>query len=690
MTTQVHLRHPRHFRFHAAWCVTLLVATACGLPAGQAGFADVLPKTIDGGPPGDMMKRYLLKQTLNACGLWRKRYEQLKTPQQIAEYQKRRKTFFARQLGAWPKRTPLNPRVTGKVQRPGFTVEKIIFESQPKHYVTAAMFLPDPKRHKPPYPGVLVPCGHSALGKGCDPYQRAAMLLALNGIAAMVFDPIDQGERGQLLDSKGLPPMWGTKAHTMLGVGSILVGRNTAWFEIFDGMRAIDYLQSRREVDPKRIGSTGNSGGGTQTSYFMALDERIYCAAPSCFLTSSQRLAQTIGPGDSEQNIYRQVAFGMHEADYVLMRAPKPTLICCVTRDFFDISGTWDTFRNAKRIYTRLGFSERVDLAEQDEKHGFHVQLRVAMVRWMMRWLDGKDKPITEPDNLKPLTKAEIQCTPTGQVMALKGARSVYDINDDRAARLAKQRKDLWKPERRTETLKRVAELAGIRSLDKLPAPAVTRAGSGKRSDHSIEKLVIKPEAGIYLPGLLFTPDKKAGAPPVLYVHESGKTAGGKAIDKLVAGGRVVLAVDLRGIGETAQKSQKKFSSHFGPDWKDFYSAYLLGRSYVGMRAEDVLLCARWLAKREKNASVALAAVGHVGVPALHAAAIEPDRFASVKLTAALTSWSDVLRKRIVKRQLINAVHGALEVYDLPDLVGVVGEKLTIIEPVDATGRPTK
>ena len=672
-----------HFRFHAAWCVTLLVATACG-------FADdltVLPKTIDGGPPGDMMKRHLLKQIQTACGTWRKRYEQLKTPEQIAEYQKRQRSFFAKQLGAWPKRTPLNPKVVGKIQRPGFTVERIIFESQPKHFVTAAMFLPDPKKHKPPYPGVIVPCGHSALGKGYDMYQRAAALLALNGIAALVFDPIDQGERGQLLNSKGLPPMWGTKAHTMLGVGGILLGRNTAWFEVWDGMRAIDYLQSRPDIDPKRIGCTGNSGGGTQTSYLMALDERISCAAPCCFLTSTERLAQTIGPGDAEQNVFGQIAFGMHEADYILIRAPKPTLICCATRDFFDISGTWDTFRNAKRIYTRLGFSQRVDLAETDNTHGFHMQLRVAAVRWMMRWLDGKDKSITEPDDLKPLTKAEIQCTPTGQVMAIEGARSVYDINDAHAAKLARQRQDLWKPRRRTETLKQVAKLAGVRSLDKLPTPTVTQAGSVKRAGYSVEKLVIKPEAGVYLPVLLFTPDKKTGAPPLLYLHESGKIAAGKAIDKLVAGGRVVLAADLRGIGETAQKGQRKFSSHFGGDWKDFFSAYLLGRSFVGMRAEDVLICARWLAKREKNASIDMTAVGHVGVPALHAAALEPDRFASVKLSGTLTSWADVLQKRIVKRQLINVVHGALEVYDLPDLVGAVGKKLTIADPASATGK---
>jgi cephalosporin-C deacetylase-like acetyl esterase len=647
----------------------------------------VLPKTLDAGPPGDMMKRHLLKQIQAACGTWRKRYEQLKSPKQIVEYQKRQKAFFEKQLGAWPKRTPLNAQVVGKIQRPGFTVEKIIFESQPKHYVTAAMFLPDPKKHKPPYPGVLVPCGHSALGKGCDLYQRAGALLALNGMAALVFDPIDQGERGQLLDSKGRPPFWGTKAHTMVGVGSTLLGRNTAWFEIWDGMRAIDYLQSRREVDPKRIGCTGNSGGGTQTSYLMALDERISCAAPSCFLTSSQRLYETIGPADAEQNIFNQITFGMHEADYVLMRAPKPTLLCCVTRDFFDISGTWDTFRNAKRIYMRLGFSERVNIAEHDNTHGFHMPLRVAAVRWMMRWLRKKDVPITEPDDLKILTKAEIQCTPAGQVMAIEGARSVYDINDDHAAKLAKQRQGLWKPERRAETLKRVAELAGIRSLDKLPAPVVTQTGSVKRNGYSIEKLIIKPEAGVYLPALRFTLDKKVTAPPVLYVHQDGKTADSRVIEKILASGRVVLAADLRGIGETEQKHQGKFSSHFGRDWQDSCSAYLLGRSFVGMRAEDVLICARWLAKREKTASVDLVAVGHVGVPALHTAALEQGLFASVKLTGTLTSWSDVVAKRIVKRQLINTVHGALEAYDLPDLAGVLGKKLTVVNPASATGK---
>ncbi len=180
-------------------------------------------------------------------------------------------------------------------------------------------------------------------------------LLALNGMAALVFDPIDQGERGQYFGPGGWPDLWGCKAHAMIGVGSVLLGRNTARFEIWDGMRAIDYLQSRPEVDPRRIGCTGNSGGGTQTSYLMALDDRIRCAAPSCYLTSTLRLMQTIGPDDAEQNLFGQFVGGPQEADWLLMRAPSPVLMCAATKDFFDIGGTWDSFRYAKRLYTRLG-----------------------------------------------------------------------------------------------------------------------------------------------------------------------------------------------------------------------------------------------------------------------------------------------------------------------------------------------
>jgi len=166
--------------------------------------------------------------------------------------------------------------------------------------------------------------------------------------------PLDQGERHQLLDADGKPIITrSTEGHTRAGVGAILVGRNTATYRIWDGMRAIDYLASRPEVDADRIGCTGISGGGTMTSYLMALDDRIQAAAPGCFITTTRRKNESPGPGDAEQNIFGQIAYGMDHADYILMRAPKPTLICAATHDFVPIEGTWEAFREAKRLYTR-------------------------------------------------------------------------------------------------------------------------------------------------------------------------------------------------------------------------------------------------------------------------------------------------------------------------------------------------
>jgi len=629
----------RHRLGIAVVCLSLILGAA----ASASEELRVLPETIDGVKPGDMMGHYLRRLARDRFDKWEVQYEQRKTPEQIAEYQKHLREKFIEAIGRLPERTPLNPRITGVVRCDGYKVEKVIFESQPKHYVTGALFVPEPSRFKPPYPGVLEPVGHSFTAKAREIYQTVGALLALNGMVALVFDPIDQGERGQMLSQ--WPSVSGTKAHTMLGVGSMLLGRNTARFEIWDGMRAIDYLQSRPEVDPDRIGCAGLSGGGTQTSYLMALDERIAVAAPACYLTSFERLLSTIGPQDAEQNIYGQLAFGMGHADYLMMRAPKPTLICAATGDFFDISGTWTSLRYAKRLYSRMGFAERIDLIEHDGQHNYHKPLREATTRWMMRWLLGKDEPITEPA-IEMLSEKEIQCTPDGQVMLLEGARSTYDLNRDFEKELAKRRKKLWATRDHAQLLSRIRQIAGIRKLAVLPKPKVVKLDIVKRDGYRIRKVRLTPEDGIHLPALMFNADKQTPSQgAVLYIHEKGKDADaapGGPIEKLVKAGKRVLVVDLRGTGETGQITQRKFTGATGFDWKDVFTAYLLGRSYVGMRAEDVLVCARFL-RQEHTGPVELIAVGNVGVPALHAAALEPDLFASVKLMRSLTSWANLI-----------------------------------------------
>ena len=678
--------------------VVVVVCLGLAMNAGSATGAvsadeklSVLLETIDGVKASDMMNHYLRQQARRKFEEWKRDYEQRKTPEQVAEYQKRLRHKFLEAIGELPQRTPLKPRVTGVVHRQGYRVEKVIFESQPKHYVTAILFLPDTEKHKPPYPGVLVPCGHSQNGKAHNSYQTMGALLALNGMAALVFDPIDQGERGQLLDEDGKKLFRPVPGHNMLGVGSILLGRNTASFEIWDGMRAIDYLQSRPEVDPKRIGCTGNSGGGTQTSYLMALDDRIIAAAPSCYITNFYERILDLGAQDAEQNIYGQLAFGMDHADYLMMRAPVPILICAATRDFFDIRGTWDSFRYAKRLYTRLGFAERIDLLENDAGHNYNRQAREGVVRWMSRWLLKRDEAITEPD-IKLLSEKEIQCTPNGQVMLLEGARSVYDLNRDFEKDLAKRRKKLWKTIAHKDLLNQVREIAGIRELNELPKLKVEELDVVERDGYRVKKMILKPQDGVYLPALMFVPVRKPTRGTVLYVHEKGKSADaapGGPIERLVKAGKVVLAVDLRGTGETQQTNQRYFKPYAGTDGQDVYTAYLLGRSYVGMRTEDVLVCANFL-RQQRGGRVELIAVGNVSVPALHAAALEPDMFGEVTLVRSLVSWANLIEQGRSYNQLVNTVHGALAVYDLDDLAATLRDKLTVEAPLNALEKPIK
>jgi hypothetical protein len=228
--------------------------------------------------------------------------------------------------------------------------------------------------------------------------------------------------------------------------------------------------------------------------------------------------------------------------------------------------------------------------------------------------------------------------------------------------------------------MNQVCETVGIRKLEELPKPRVRTSQVVERKGYRITEMVLQTEEDICLHARMFSPKETQPRGAVLYVHEKGGTAdafAGGPIEKLVQEGQTVLAVNLRGIGENLE----------------VFSAYVLGLSYVGMRAEDILVCAKWLAEKEtagQTKTVRMIAVGNVGVPALHAAAIEPDLFSSMKLTRSLTSWSNVIERKRSHDQLINTVHGALLVYDLTNLAETLGEKLTIEQPVDAWGDPVE
>ncbi len=672
----------------------MAITASLGVLMLTGGFAQagtdlaVLPHAGLDVEPEHMLHEYLLDKAEAAYDERSERLEALETIEDVEAYQERLREFFWGRIGGELARTPLNARTVDTLERDGYTVEKIIFESQPEHYVTGLLYLPE---SDPPYPGVLVPCGHSATGKARDLYQRAPILMAKSGVAAFCYDPIDQGERRQLLDEDDEPIITrATQGHYYAGVGSILVGRNTATYRIWDGIRALDLLESRDDIDPERMGCAGISGGGTLTSYLMALDERVRAAAPGCYLTSFKRLLETIGPQDAEQNIFGQIAFGMDHADYVIMAAPRPVLVMAATDDFFDIEGTWDGFREAARVYGLLEQPERTAILEEPGGHGFPKLMREAAAHWMRRWLLERDEPVAEPD-FPIADEEELWCSPDGEVMRIEGARSVYDLNQELEEQLAEQRAAFWGETSADAALAEVRRVTGIRAHDELPNLEWTRVGEEERDGYRIDKLVLEPEPGVWLPALAYMPEDGAEAAR-LYLHEDGKEAvDSEEIEELVAGGDMVLAVDLRGVGETAPGGDHSYTTYLPVEWRDATIAYLLGTSLLAMRAEEIIQCAEFAAQYNADGTrpVHLKTIGRVGPPALHAAALEPGLFASVTLRNSLVSWSNVVDTPLSKNQDANLIHGALEIYDLPDLLATLPADTTeFIEPLNAAEEP--
>ncbi len=647
--------------------LALIVVTSSSALSMAAEDLNVLPKGADA-----LLYSYLLRQS-------RKHYERratdvraaLQSPDAVARRQKRLLGDYRRIIGELPRqKTPLNAKITGIIQCDGYRIENVLFASRPNHHVTANLYVPTGA--KGPFPGVAMPCGHSANGKAAAAYQSACVALVLNGFVVLIYDPICQGERHQLLKA----PRHGTTTHSMLNPGSLLVGRTIVGYEAWDGIRAIDYLLSRDEVNrDKPIGLTGNSGGGTQTNFLMALDDRVGPAAPSCYVMTKQRKYETLDPADGCQHLPSEVALGIDHVDYLWMRAPRPTLILAAEQDFFEFRATQAAAAEATELYTTLGLPKRTGLFSFDDKHGFSQPRRQAAVAWMRRWLLDDASPIVQPE-LKLQTDRALQVTKTGQVVTSHGQQDTVDqMNLRRAKDLADIRTRFWNggdPQSRLTEIRRLLGLSEQRA-----APNVKHVGSINREGYRIEKLIIQRNAEIVLPALLFLPTGVAQKRhATIYVDGRGKShdsASGETIEKLVRGGRIVLSVDLRGFGETADRgSNKKF---FNVEHRVANLAMHLGQPLLGQRVDDIFTAADVMAARDDVVQLDLVGIGRAGPVALHAAALD-ERFKSVSVRDSIASWSDDVVSKPLDRDLLgHVVPGALLKYDLPDLIKITAPR---------------
>lgn len=621
-----------------------------------------------------MLDRYLTQIAEKQLALRDAESKSLQIPSDIHARQNYIRERLLSMIGGLPaEKTPLNARVTGVLDGGDYTVEKVVFESLPRYYVTANVYVP--KNARPPFAAVLGPAGHSSAGKAAEPYQRAWISLAKRGFLVLAWDPPGQGERVQYPDASGQKSRFndgGPGDHTMAGIPCLLTGTNVARYFIWDGMRALDYLLARGDVDPSRIGVAGNSGGGTMSSYLAAFEPRIAVAAPSCYLTSWQELWPRRGPQDAEQVFVNFIADGLNFADFLTAFAPKPLQMATATKDYFPIAGAKATFAEAKRIYTVLGAAEHVGFFEYNDTHGWSKPRREATYRWFSKWLLNREDDGIEPD-FAIASPEVLHSTATGQVLtSYPGAETIQTLNATLARTMYPQR-----------TAAHATDLAGIvrKRLGITERRLPTTFDALKNSTHAgyrMETFNLTPEPGIVLPATVFVPEGGPERKPgVIYLDPAGAMTGDGidgAIGTLVRKGNIVMAVDLRGYGRSAPRG--RIVGGYSPEYSTAMRALLVGRNLPGMQTEDILCAFDFLSLRSDVASekISLIAKNNGAVPALFAALLEP-RFMNVTTEGGPESYL-ALCEAATHRGLLNiVVPGVLRDFDLPDIRAALGNR---------------
>jgi dienelactone hydrolase len=612
----------------------------------------------------------------------------LKTKEDAARYVESVRNNINHVLGPWPEKTPLNARITGKVERENYTIEKIIFESRPNFLVTANLYLPKGRKH--PFPGVLGTCGHSDNGKAAAAYQSFCQGLAKKGYVVLIYDPVGQGERLQYLNQDIKPAIRvGTEEHNYMGNQLLLnEGSLSSWF-VWDGIRALDYLLSRPEVDPKHIGVTGNSGGGTQTSLLCGIDSRITMAAPGCYITTWRRNLENEEAADAEQCPPKAIALGLDHSDFMIAMAPKPVIILAQEKDFFDVRGTIEAFDRIKHIYKLLGAENHIEYHIGSDYHGYSKGNREAMYGWFNRFTR------LSSEHLEPSLTIEadetLRCTPQGQVHAL-GSKAVHQFTHGLAISLTEKREILT-----GEALKtKVVSCLNLPHFDGVPDYRILR-NPGNRSYPSkhTANYAVETEDGIF--SLLYSLHDEPhysrltsqGNPAILYVaHRSSddELRTDPLVKELIAQhtGTAFYACDVRGIGESEPNTTNRgFDTPYGSDY--FYAVHglMLDYPYAGQRTYDVLKVINLL-KSIGHTNIHLVGKGWGAIPATFAALLAND-VTQVTLKNALTSYAEIAQNERYNWPLSALIPGVLAHFDLPDCYTALrSKKITQIEPWSA------
>jgi cephalosporin-C deacetylase-like acetyl esterase len=668
--------------------------------------SDGVPSYSDQMP--DMLIAYQEKHLNGLAARWDRKRAAIGTAAELEA----RNTFvrqkFLQMLGGFPAKNPLAPVTVKTIHKDGYRIENVMFQSRPNFWVTGNLYVPT--SGKGPFPGIISPCGHYPLARMVPQYQSAYLNLVRNGFVVLGYDPIGQGERRQYWDPKtdvtsvGPSP---TYEHSMPGQLLLLMGENLTEYMVWDGMRAIDYLLTRPEVDPQRIGCAGHSGGGTLTKFISAADERVRCVAIIEGGTANRWPVhylpwEPIGPSDVEQNLFPSALYGIDNVDLHTAIAPRP-LLAAIER----YQPAFDRAAQAIQArYRQLGVPEKFVTVASDDPHAWTPKLRLATTDWFCRWFYGRKGPASEPQ-LETVPPEDLYCTPNGPIRYSGKGETIFTIISKKQAELPPDRPIPKNAEERAAYREKVrTEIRSLLRYRNVDQPLnVRHTVTTPREGYRIEKIQFLSEPGIYIPVWVFLPNGRTGVlPTVLYVgdegmetvgmEDEGEEASGLThglLDTLVRAGNLVVAVDVRGIGETrplhpASDSCNEFGQLFDLETAMAYTAWSMDRSLLGMRVQDVVRSVDYVTGRSDTDSTHLHVIGKGmgGLWCLYAAALD-SRIRSLICVQSLLSYRSLTQ---VDRYLYGAnvfVPDVLLHLDLPHVAATVGDRpFTLIQPQDA------
>ncbi len=595
----------------------------------------------------------------------------LQSKETIFKYRNELRERYRTILGNFPEKQNLNAKVLGTSQQKGFRVEKIIFESLPKRYVTANLYLPEGKG---PFPASLELCGH---GMGGKLGSAEAVLMALNGIAVLVVDPIGQGERVQLLDENGKPATRGaTTEHTLLNAGCNLMGSSLAAWEWWDNHRAVDYLETHPDIDKTRLAAYGSSGGGTQTAYLIGLEDRLKVASICSYFSQRERVLELSGPSDGCQHVPGEGSARIEIADWVVMFAPKPVLIMSGLYDFVDYQGAVEGSHELQKVYGKMDATDAFKLFTAESGHGMPKVKREALATWFRTWLCNDPTPVRETESIR-VPDADLLCTSTGQVnTAFSDAVSVMKYNQDLAANLAGERAKFIQQDEAI-VREKVLGLLGMSLLQEKIAPEQTGYLKGRTYDIYKYQIVRKGEMPV--PCVVVMPENVAPTGKVLLcLNETGKETilnDETRLNNQANQGDILVVADLRGYGETADPSILNDTKYWNSEYRNTMISLHIGKTIVGQRVTDILSLVDFISSdsRFSGHSIKLEASGTYGPVAIHAAYLD-NRIAHTEIARSIKLYREFLQNPMQREVYTNVIPGVLNYYDLKDLAEKSGK----------------